>query len=55
MWSVDTDSDRGGVRIGWAWTLHPTVVGRPLMPVFAWMWRRYAALALERVEQILRA
>ncbi len=53
VWSVDRDRD--GVRIGWDWTLHPTRVGRPLMPVFAWMWRRYAALALERVETVLRA
>ena len=53
VWSVDRDRD--GVRIGLDWTLHPTAVGRPLMPVFGWMWRRYAALALERVEALLRA
>ncbi len=55
VWSVDRDHDHDGVRIGWDWTLHPTSVGRPLMPVFGWMWRRYAALALERVETVLRA
>jgi hypothetical protein len=52
-WSVDPDRD--GVRVGWEWDLHPTMPGRVLMPVFGWMWRRYAALALERVETALRA
>ena len=52
-WSVAPERD--GVRVGWDWTLHPTLPGRPLMPVFGWMWRRYAALALERVETALRA
>jgi len=52
VWSVVGEGD--GVRIGWDWTVHPTVVGRPIMPVFGWMWRRYAALALERVETALR-
>jgi hypothetical protein len=53
VWSVAPERD--GVRVGWDWTLHPTVPGRLLMPVFGWMWRKYAALALERVETVLRA
>ena len=55
VWSVDRDRDRDGVLIGWDWTLHPTLVGRPLMPLFGWMWGRYAALALERVDTVVRA
>ena len=53
VWSVAPDP--AGVTIGWDWTLHPTRVGRPIMPVFGWMWRRYAALALERAEAAVRA
>jgi len=58
VWSFTPDGP--GVRIGWTWTLHPTVhptVGpsRLAMPAFGWMWQRYAALALRRIEVILTA
>jgi Polyketide cyclase / dehydrase and lipid transport len=54
VWSVSPEN--GGSRIGWAWTLYPTVApARLLIPLLARMWRGYAHLALERVEQILVA
>ncbi|HEX7740297.1 MAG TPA: SRPBCC family protein [Marmoricola sp.] len=49
-------AEGGGTRVTWSWRLRPAnPVGRVLMPVFGWCWRRYAALALERVEQVVAA
>ena len=43
-----------GVRITWAWTVHPRGrLGRAAMPVFGRMWRPYARVALERLEGVL--
>ncbi|GAW51162.1 MULTISPECIES: SRPBCC family protein [unclassified Nocardioides] len=43
-----------GVRITWAWTVHPRGrLGRLAMPVFARMWTGYARHALERIEGVL--
>jgi len=51
-WDFAADGD--GTRVTWTWRLHPTNVATGLlMPGFAWCWRRYAALALERVEQVV--
>lgn len=32
-----------GTRVTWSWTLHPTALGRPAMPVLGVFWRRWAA------------
>ena len=43
-----------GVRVTWSWSVHPRGrLGRAAMPVFARMWRPYARLALERLEDAL--
>ena len=43
-----------GVRITWAWTLHPaSPVAALAMPVFGRLWKGYARRALERVEGLL--
>jgi len=39
-----------GVRVTWRWDVIPTAVARPMMPVFARMWRGYAARALDVLE-----
>jgi hypothetical protein len=40
-------------RITWGWEVDPAPLGRPLMPVFALMWRGYAAKALARLSEVL--
>lgn len=43
-----------GVRVTWSWSVHPRGrLGRAAMPVFARMWRPYARIALERLEDVL--
>ena len=43
-----------GVRITWAWTVHPAhAFTAPALPVFGWMWRGYARQALEQLETLL--
>jgi len=32
-----------GTRVTWSWTLHPTALGRPAMPLLGYFWRRWAA------------
>jgi hypothetical protein len=51
-WDFAAEGD--GTRVTWTWRLRPAnPVARLLMPAFAWCWRGYAALALERVEQVV--
>ncbi len=43
-----------GVRITWTWDLHPASGAAGLaLPVFARLWRPYAARALQRIEDLL--
>ena len=43
-----------GVRVGWAWTVHPAnAVGRLAMPLFGRLWRGYARQAMEEIEAML--
>jgi hypothetical protein len=43
-----------GVRITWAWSVHPSGAVAGLgMPVFARLWRGYARQALEQVETLI--
>jgi hypothetical protein len=50
------DPAGAGVRVTWAWTVHPRGrLGALAMPVFARMWRPYARIALERLEDVLVA
>jgi hypothetical protein len=43
-----------GVRITWAWTVHPRGrLGDLAMPVFARMWRGYARQAMDEIEHLL--
>jgi hypothetical protein len=43
-----------GVRITWAWTVHPaSSFGELAMPLFGWLWRGYARQALEDLERLL--
>jgi hypothetical protein len=43
-----------GVRITWAWNVHPRgALGRAAMPVFARMWQGYARQAMEEIERLL--
>lgn len=51
LWTFAPAGD--GTRIGWRWEVRPTLLARPLMPVFAAMWRGYAAKALERVSELV--
>jgi hypothetical protein len=45
-----------GVRVTWAWTLHPaSSVSALALPTFGRLWRGYARQALERVEELLLA
>ena len=45
-----------GVRITWAWTVHPaSQLAEVAMPVFGWLWKGYARQALERIEDLLLA
>ena len=52
LWTVEEAGT--GVRITWAWTLHPaSSAAGLLMPAFARMWRGYARQALDELERIL--
>ena len=43
-----------GVRVTWAWTVHPaTAATALLMPAFGRMWQGYARQALEQLEEML--
>jgi Polyketide cyclase / dehydrase and lipid transport len=42
-----------GTLVTWRWTLHPTGVGAPCMPLIGWMWRSYARQALEQLSDLL--
>lgn len=43
-----------GVRVTWAWSVHPASSMSSLaMPAFGRLWRGYARQALEQVEQLL--
>ena len=42
-----------GVRVTWAWTVHPAPYAGLTMPVFGRLWHGYAGLALERIETLL--
>ena len=45
-----------GVRITWAWTVHPaSQLAEVAMPLFGWLWKGYARQALERIEERLLA
>jgi hypothetical protein len=45
-----------GVRITWAWTVHPaSQLAEVAMPLFGWLWKGYARQALERIEELLLA
>lgn len=45
-----------GVRVTWAWTVHPaSSVSALAMPAFGRLWRGYARQALEQVEELLLA
>ena len=51
MWSFAPDGV--GSRITWSWELHPTAVGRWVMPVFARIWQGYAGRSLAHLETLL--
>ena len=38
-----------GTLITWRWTLHPTALGAPLMPLITKMWLNYAKQSLEEL------
>jgi len=43
-----------GVRITWAWTVHPRGrFGALAMPAFARLWRGYARQAMEQIESLI--
>ncbi|SHF63184.1 Polyketide cyclase / dehydrase and lipid transport [Jatrophihabitans endophyticus] len=43
-----------GVRVTWAWTVHPrTAATAALLPLFARAWQGYARQALDRLEDVL--
>ena len=50
-WAFEADGD--GTRITWSWELHPTSVGRLVMPVFARIWHGYARQSLGRLEELV--
>ena len=52
LWTLEEAGT--GVRVTWAWTLHPaSSAAGLLMPAFARMWRGYARQALDELERIL--
>ncbi len=54
MWSFEPAGT--GVRITWAWTVHPSnQVAEVAMPLFGWLWKGYARQSLERIEERLLA
>lgn len=45
-----------GVRITWAWTVHPAnPVAEVAMPLLGWMWNGYARQTMDRLETLLLA
>jgi hypothetical protein len=44
-----------GTRVTWSWTLHPTALGRPGMPLMAFFWRRWAATMWPRYAALVTA
>ncbi len=43
-----------GVRITWAWTVHPaSQLAELAMPLFGWLWKGYARQSLEEIEKQL--
>ena len=51
-WSFDSAGT--GVRITWAWDIHPTAqAGRVAMPLFARLWAGYARQAMDEIEHVL--
>jgi hypothetical protein len=54
LWTFDKAGT--GVRITWAWTVHPSSSATALlMPTFGRMWQGYARQALEEIETLLVA
>src|SRR6478735_5996779 len=52
LWTLEEAGT--GVRVTWAWTLHPaSSAAGLLMPAFARMWRGYARQVLDELERIL--
>jgi hypothetical protein len=42
-----------GTMITWRWTLHPSALGSPFIPLISRMWRSYARQALEQLADLL--
>lgn len=43
-----------GTDVTWRWTIHPrSALSKPVLPVFAWLWRGYARRALEELSGLL--
>jgi hypothetical protein len=53
-WSFDPVGT--GVRITWAWTVHPaSSVAELAMPLLGWLWKGYARQAMDGLEPLLLA
>jgi hypothetical protein len=51
LWTFTPAGD--STTITWRWEVEPAPLGRPLMPLFARMWRGYADKALERLAELI--
>jgi hypothetical protein len=51
LWTFAPFGD--ATSITWSWEVEPAPLGRPLVPVFAIMWRGYADKALQRLSELL--
>ena len=49
----DFTSKGTGTLIMWRWTLHPSRLGAPFMPLITKMWRNYAKQSLEHLSELL--
>jgi hypothetical protein len=51
LWTFAPEGE--STRISWRWEVEPAALGRPLMPLFARMWRGYAEKALQRLSELI--
>lgn len=42
-----------GAQVTWSWSVDPTRLGAPIMPVFGWMWRGWARQAMDQLGHAL--
>jgi hypothetical protein len=52
LWTFDPAGV--GTQITWSWEIHPrSVLSRPVLPIFARIWRGWARKAFDQIEELL--